>query len=62
VILDHTHPVLDFPVVRVVIPGVSDFLPFLKKDVLVAEKSKPSTAQRGREFVDVMKSFFAERK
>ncbi len=60
VILDHTHPVLDFPVVRVVIPGVSDFLPFLKKDVLVAEKSKPSTAQRGMEFIDVMKSFFAE--
>jgi len=62
VILDHTHPVLDFPVVRVVIPGVSDFLPFLKKDVLLVEQSRPSAAQRGREFLDVMKSFFAEKK
>jgi ribosomal protein S12 methylthiotransferase accessory factor len=31
IILDHTHPLLDFPVVRIVVPGVSDFLPFLKK-------------------------------
>ncbi len=59
IILNHTHPVLGFPVVRVVVPGVSDFLPFLKKDVLVSEKSKPSTAHRGEEFINVMKSFFS---
>ena len=59
IILDHTHPLLDFPVVRIVIPGVSDFLPFLKKDVLVNEKSKPSTAHRGSEFINVMNSFFS---
>lgn len=58
IVLDHTHPVLKFPVVRIVIPGVSDFLPFLKKDVLTSEKSKPSTAHRGSEYIDVMKSFF----
>lgn len=61
ILLNHTHPVLDFPVVRIVIPGVSDFLPFLAKDVLVSEKSKPSTAHRGGEFLDVMKSFFSAR-
>ncbi len=59
IILNHTHPVLGFPVVRVVVPGVSDFLPFLKKDVLVSEKSKPSTAHRGEEYINVMKSFFS---
>ncbi|MCD6295403.1 MAG: YcaO-like family protein [Deltaproteobacteria bacterium] len=59
IVLNHTHPILNFPVVRIVVPGVSDFLPFLKKDVLVSEKSKPSTAHRGEEFINVMKSFFS---
>ena len=59
IILNHTHPVLGFPVVRIVVPGVSDFLPFLKKDVLLSEKSKPSTAHRGEEYINVMKSFFS---
>ncbi len=62
IVLDQTHPVLDFPVVRIVIPGVSDFLHFLKKDVLVSEKSKPSNANRGEEFVGIMKSFFVGKK
>ena len=59
VILDHTHPVLNFPVVRVVIPRVSDFLPFLRQDILVSEETKPSTAWRGEEFGKIMQSFFA---
>ena len=59
VILNHTHPVLGFPVVRIVVPGISDFLPFLKKDVLVSEKSKPSTVHRGGEYINIMKSFFS---
>ena len=59
VILDHTHPVLKFPVVRVIIPRVSDFLPFLRQDILVSEETKPSTAWRGEEFGKIMQSFFA---
>ena len=59
IVLNYTHPVLDFPVVRIVIPGVSDFLSFLPEDVLVSDKSRPSTARRGGEFLDMMKSFFA---
>ncbi len=59
IILKQTHPVLDFPVVRVVIPRVSDFLPFLKQDILVSEATKPSAAWRGEEFNKVMESFFA---
>ncbi len=58
IILDHTHPVLDFPVVRVVIPGISDFLPFLPRDILTSEKSKPSTAWRGQEYKRITESFF----
>jgi ribosomal protein S12 methylthiotransferase accessory factor len=58
VILDHTHPVLRFPVVRVVIPGVSDFLPFLRKDVLVSDKTRPPAQLQGSEFVGIMESFF----
>lgn len=61
IILDYTHPVINFPVVRIVIPGMSDFLPFLRKDVLVSEKTKPSSAQSGGEFIEVMKSFFADK-
>jgi ribosomal protein S12 methylthiotransferase accessory factor len=59
IILDHTHPVLDFPVVRVIIPRVSDFLPFLRQDILVSEATRPSTAWRGEEFSKIMQSFFA---
>ena len=58
IILDHTHPVLDFPVVRIVMPGVSDFLSFLRKDALVSERTRPSSARRGEEFINIMKSFF----
>jgi hypothetical protein len=59
IILNHTHPVLNFPVVRVIIPRVSDFLPFLRQDILVSEATKPSTAWRGEEFSKIMQSFFA---
>ena len=59
IILDHTHPVLNFPVVRVIIPRVSDFLPFLRKDILVSEATKPSAMWRGEEFSKIMQSFFA---
>ncbi|MBC2711568.1 MAG: YcaO-like family protein [Desulfosarcina sp.] len=59
IILNYTHPVLNFPVVRVMIPRVSDFLPFLRQDILVSEETRPSTAWRGEEFSKVMQSFFA---
>jgi YcaO-like protein with predicted kinase domain len=59
IILNHTHPVLNFPVVRVIIPRVSDFLPFLRQDTLVSEETRPSTAWRGEEFGKIMRSFFA---
>ncbi|MBW1852082.1 MAG: YcaO-like family protein [Deltaproteobacteria bacterium] len=59
-ILDHTHPVLDFPVVRIIIPGISDFLSFLKNDTLVSKNTKPSSALGGEEYIDIMKSFFPE--
>lgn len=35
IIVDHTHPIINFPCVRVIIPGVSDIIPFFngKADV-----------------------------
>lgn len=62
ILLDHTHPVLNFPVVRVVMPGISDFLPFLPQDILTNEKSKPSTAWKGQEYKRITESFFAGKK
>ncbi len=32
-VVDHTHPVLKFPVVRVIAPGISDMLRFFKKGI-----------------------------
>ena len=61
VVLDHTHPVLGFPVVRVIMPRVSDFLPFLRQDALVSKETSPSAAWRGEEFSNIMQSFFAKR-
>ncbi len=58
IILDHTHPVLNFPVVRVIIPRISDFLSFLSQDILVSEATRPSAAWRGEEFRKIMQSFF----
>ena len=59
ILLDHTHPVLDLPVVRVIIPRVSDFLPFLRQDTLVSEATSPASAWRGEAFGKIMQSFFA---
>ena len=59
IILDHTHPVLDFPVIRVIIPRISDFLPFLNQDILVSDVTRPSSAWRGARFRKIMQSFFA---
>jgi ribosomal protein S12 methylthiotransferase accessory factor YcaO len=59
IVLNHTHPVLNFPVVRVVMPGVSDFLPFLSPDILTSDATKPSAVWRGERFRNVMESFFA---
>jgi len=59
ILLNHTHPILKFPVVRVVIPGISDFLPFLHSRILTDEKTKPSTAWKGDAFKTIMQSFFA---
>jgi YcaO-like protein with predicted kinase domain len=61
IVLDHTHPVLGFPAVRVIIPRVSDFLPFLRQDALVSKETSPSAAWRGEEFRSIMQSFFAKR-
>ncbi|MBU4316489.1 MAG: YcaO-like family protein [Proteobacteria bacterium] len=58
ILMNYTHPVLNFPVVRVIIPGVSDFLPFLSPDILTSEETKPSAAWRGERFRNIMQSFF----
>ncbi len=58
ILLDLTHSVLKFPVVRVIIPGVSDFLDFLPPDILVDEKTSPITAWRGEAYDKIMRSFF----
>ncbi|WP_027370015.1 YcaO-like family protein [Desulfovermiculus halophilus] len=58
IVLDHTHPVIGFPVVRVIMPGISDFLPFLPGDVLTSERTKPSTAWKGEEYKRIAASFF----
>ncbi|UCD33357.1 MAG: YcaO-like family protein [Desulfobacterales bacterium] len=60
ILLNHTHPILDFPVVRVVIPRISDFLPFLRQDILTAEATRPSAAWSGEEFSRIMESFFLD--
>lgn len=60
ILLNQTHPIIGFPVVRVVIPGISDFLPFLPSTILTDEKTKPSTAWKGENFRSVMESFFKD--
>lgn len=59
ILVDHRHPILNIPVVRVIIPKISDFLPFLSKDILVSKKTRPSSAWKGESFKRIMKSFFS---
>ncbi len=61
IVVDHTHPVLNFPVVRVIIPGISDFLPFVGGDILVNDKTRPESTWKGKEFLPVMQSFFPQK-
>lgn len=58
IVLDLTHPVLQFPVVRVVLPGISDFLPFVNKDILTSVDTSPDSTWRGEHFKSAMDSFF----
>lgn len=58
IVLDLTHPVLEFPVARVVMPGISDFLPFVSKDILTGVDTSPDAAWQGERFKKVMGSFF----
>ena len=58
VVLDLTHPVLEFPVVRVVLPGISDFLPFVYEDILTSINTNPDSTWRGEHYKSVMDSFF----
>lgn len=58
ILVDHTHPIIKFPVVRVIIPGISDFLPFINRDVLTNASSRPGAPERGSEYLQVMNSFF----
>lgn len=58
IVLDLTHPVLQFPVVRVVVPGVSDFLPFVYPDILTRPDTNPDAAWRGDSFKRLMETFF----
>lgn len=58
IVLNMTHPVLQFPVVRVILPGYSDFLPFVPKDILTSVDTNPDSAWRGETFKGLMDSFF----
>ncbi len=58
ILIDLTHPIIQFPVVRVIIPGISDFLHYLPPDILSNPKTSPITAWKGENFKNVMKTFF----
>jgi hypothetical protein len=45
-------------VVRVVLPGISDFLPFVHGDILTSVDTRPDSTWRGESFKQVMESFF----
>jgi len=58
IVLNLTHSVLKFPVARVVMPGISDFLPFVYKDILTSVDTSPESTWRGEHYQIAMDSFF----
>lgn len=58
ILVNLTHPVLEFPVVRVIMPGISDFLPFVFKDILTSVDTNPDSTWRGGHFKRAMDTFF----
>jgi ribosomal protein S12 methylthiotransferase accessory factor len=57
IVVNLTHPVLQFPVVRVILPGISDFLPFVYKNILTSAETSPDATWRGEPFKRAMDSF-----
>jgi len=53
--INHTHPLIDFPVVRIIIPGLSDILSYTRiynNSSLVETITNPSRAERDFEVPD----------
>lgn len=61
IVMDQTHPRIGFPVVRLILAGFSDFLPFLPPDILTHERTRPDTAWKGESYKQAMASFFESR-
>ena len=59
-LLNSTHPVLGFPVARVIMPGISDFLDYLPPDILTNPQTSPATAWKGGPYKNIMESFFRD--
>jgi len=60
-IVDHTHPVLQFPVVRVIIPGISDVMPYYPPMLKTREKLSTlieNSCEYERTVVRLMQSFY----
>jgi len=65
IVIDQTHPVLDFPTVRVIMPGISDVLRYWDPDKLTKEMLADTSKEdktKDRLVIEVIKSFYKERK
>ena len=61
-IIDHTHPVLQFPAVRVIMPGISDIMPYYPHSLKTRDKlvhQIESDCEYERTIVRLMESFNA---
>lgn len=60
VVVDHTHPILDFPTVRIVMPGISDFIKWWDPNKvtvdLIADYNKEENAYQNK-FFNIIDSF-----
>lgn len=60
VIVDHTHPVLNFPTVRVIMPGVSDFIPWWEPGKVTLDligNLNPAEDKYEEKLIEVLESF-----
>ncbi|MBN1615137.1 MAG: YcaO-like family protein, partial [Deltaproteobacteria bacterium] len=62
IVVDHTHPVLQFPTVRVIMPGLSDVMPYYPAHLKTRDKlieQIESACEYEKTVVRLMESFFA---
>jgi len=64
IVVDHTHPIINFPTARVIMPGVSDFMKWWAPSTLTSQfvgNLQPEEDKYEKKLISVLESFFKKK-